>query len=132
MHILLSQHPLPWCLLSTACFFMAIQQQLGRLRLALSLTHLLAIYKALALCDITLIPYPDIWVTVALGATLHTSSLLFLRRSIVGPGHGTARQRLRETFRIWINYRLLPSVEKEQGYRRRPTARERGVFFVGR
>lgn len=134
MHILLSQHPLPWCLLSTAFFFMAIQRQLGRPRLALSLAHLLAMYKALAVCDVALIPYPDIWVTVAVGATLHTSSLLFLRRSIVGPECGTARQRLRETFRIWVNYRLLPpgDVNTEQGSRRGPTARERGSFLVGR
>ncbi|KAF6790020.1 toxin biosynthesis protein [Colletotrichum musicola] len=131
MNILLSQHSLSWCLLSTA-FFVAIQQQPGRLRLALSLTHLLAMYKGLAVCDVTMIPYPDIWVTVALGATLHTSSLLFLRRIVVGPEHGTACQRLRETFRIWINYRLLPSVDTEQGSFRGPTARQRGAFLVGR
>ncbi|KAF6830370.1 toxin biosynthesis protein [Colletotrichum plurivorum] len=133
MHILLSQHPVSWCLLSTAFFFMAIQQQLGRLRLALSLAHLPVMYKGLALCHVTMIPYSDIWVTVALGATLHTSSLLFLRGSIVGPDHGTARQRLHKTFRIWINFRLLPLGEdKMHGSRRGPTARERGCFLVGR
>ncbi|KAH9907720.1 hypothetical protein F4778DRAFT_797809 [Xylariomycetidae sp. FL2044] len=95
--------------LGTLFFFLAVQRPLDWRRHLLSTSHVLIMAVCLARGTFRPTTLSSLWVSFVLGATIHTSSLLMVKRTIVPP-KPVFRAALRDLVRVWTNLRRVPLV----------------------
>ncbi|KAE9365915.1 hypothetical protein N431DRAFT_487799 [Stipitochalara longipes BDJ] len=115
MDLIIIHHQLFWFILSTLFFFYAMHQPIDHFRRVLSILQILSI----AICfggdalGLGLLPYPRVWVPIVLGLTLHTTSTLMVEKRAL-KSEATSSIQLWTTFRIWTNFRGLPTKNHSQ------------------
>lgn len=108
MYSTITIHLLFWFILATLFFYLALQQPFNYLRQILTILHILSIAICLRGDDLGLVPFAHVWVTFIFGITLHTTSILVIKKKIIKLQPFSFIRRLRTTFQTWTNFRQLP------------------------
>ena len=108
MYSTITIHLLFWFILATLFFYLALQQPFNYLRQILTILHILSIAICLRGDDLGLVPFAYVWVTFIFGITLHTTSILVIKKKIIKLQPFSFIRRLQTTFQTWTNFRQLP------------------------
>lgn len=106
-------HPLFWFVLSTMCFYIAVQRPRDYTRQLFGLLQIFSTVICLGVDGVRTVPFAHIWAPFVMGITMHTLSILFLEGRVCSLGTMHVAQRLRIVFRIWSNVRRIPLVDDD-------------------
>lgn len=129
MYSTITIHLLFWFILATSFFYLALQQQFNYLRQTLTILHILSIAICLRGDNLGLVPFAHVWATFIFGITLHTTSILVVKKKTIKLQPSSFIQQLRTTFQTWTNFRQLP-LDHEDGAIPAQNSTSRGIFTI--